>query len=38
MKRARIIPLTKNINEGAYPSEGAIRTIAVLPAIFKLYE
>ena len=37
MKLARIIPLSKEPNN-PYPAHGQVRTIAVTPAITKLYE
>ena len=38
MKRAQIIPLSKDLKDGPFPPAGAIRTIAILPATFKLFE
>ena len=38
MKLARIILISKDEDSPYYPEEGKVRTIAVLPAITKLYE
>ena len=38
VKRAKIIPLSKDSNNSAFPILGELRTIAVNPAISKLYE
>ena len=35
-KEARVIPLSKEETE--FPSVGAIRTVCVLPGVFKVYE
>ena len=38
MKKAKIIPLSKDPNNSPFPEVGQVRTIAVTPAITKLYE
>ena len=38
MRTARVIPLSKDADSPLYPEEGKVRTIAILPAITKLYE
>lgn len=38
MKRAKLIALPKNETEDAFPTKGAIRTIAALPILSKLFE
>ena len=38
VKKAKIIPLSKDANNSPFPILGEVRTIAVTPAISKLYE
>ena len=38
MKKAKIIPLSKDANNSQFPEVGQVRTIAVTPAISKLFE
>lgn len=38
VKRARYIPLSKDVCKGPFPELGNVRLIAILPAISKLYE
>jgi hypothetical protein len=37
-KKARVVPLSKDPNGSQFPKYGEVRTIAVTPAIAKLYE
>ena len=38
LKKAKIIPLSKDTNNSPFPEVGQVRTIAVTPAISKLFE